>query len=148
MPERRGAPQWSLHKVLQYVNFELVDQLRERHYLQRALFLLALATGCRASQITALTRHLAFTMINSCGKAVTLAPSPTFLAKNDQADNLIGLLRVPAFMEDGSAHSLCPVHVLRNYMTCTAGFVRTTWSTTPGPANPLHQGRWHACCAG
>ncbi|MPC46628.1 hypothetical protein E2C01_040351 [Portunus trituberculatus] len=100
MPARRGAPQWSLHKVLHYVTFDGISQLQEQHYLQRAIFLLALATGYRASQIAALTRHPSFTTIDSNGKAVTLTPSPSFLAKNEQADNLIGPLRVPAFKEE------------------------------------------------
>ncbi|MPC38800.1 hypothetical protein E2C01_032316 [Portunus trituberculatus] len=30
-------------------------------------------------------------------------------------------IRVPAFMEEGSVHPLCPVHALRDYMSCTTG---------------------------
>lgn len=34
-PARRGAPQWSLHKILHYVTFDGISQLQEQHYLQR-----------------------------------------------------------------------------------------------------------------
>lgn len=41
--------------------------------------------------------------------ALTLTPSPTFLAKNEQAGNLIGPIKVPSFLEDGGHHPLCPI---------------------------------------
>ncbi|MPC61584.1 hypothetical protein E2C01_055658 [Portunus trituberculatus] len=108
------APQWSLHEVLQYVTFEGIVHLQERHYFLCALFLITLATSSQHR-----TPNLS-PSFNVNGKAVTLAPSPMFLVKNEQADNLISLLRVPAFMEDSSAHPLFPVHALRDYMACTA----------------------------
>lgn len=38
------------------------------------------------------------------------------MAKNVQADALIGPLRVPAFLEEGLPHPLCPVQAFRDDM--------------------------------
>lgn len=121
VPRRPTTPKWSLHRVLQHLTFEGAGQLSENQLLQRAVFLFALATGYRASQLAAFTRHIAFTSFEDNMTGVTMAPSPSFLAKNKQADDLIGPLKVPSFNPDGSPHPLCPVHALHDYMRATNG---------------------------
>ncbi|KAK3887291.1 hypothetical protein Pcinc_008555 [Petrolisthes cinctipes] len=119
-PHRAQAPSWSLHRVLSYLTFEGVP-LEVCHLLQKALFLLALATGYRASQLAALTRHTAFSSVTPNLTSLTISPSPAFLAKNEQADDRIGPLAVPSFLRDGNFHPLCPVHAFVAYVEATRG---------------------------
>lgn len=76
---------WSFHRALQYLTFEGVT-LEESHLLQQAIFLLALAMDYRASQLAALTHHPSFAHMEGDNTVLALAPSTTFLAKNEQAD--------------------------------------------------------------
>ncbi|KAK3883152.1 hypothetical protein Pcinc_012511 [Petrolisthes cinctipes] len=119
-PHRAQTPSWSLHRVLSYLTFEGVP-LEVCHLLQKALFLLALATGYRASQLAALTRHTAFSSVTPNLTSLTISPSPAFLAKNEQADDKIGPLAVPSFLRDGNFHPLCPVHAFVAYVEATRG---------------------------
>ncbi|KAK4322184.1 hypothetical protein Pmani_006983 [Petrolisthes manimaculis] len=117
-PGPRNTPRWSLHKVLASVE-TLTQSQGEDELLMSSLFLLALATGFRASQLAALTRHPNFTSFGENDDYLTLAPSPIFLAKNERSDRLIAPLRVPALREDHSHLPLCPVHATRAYIEPT-----------------------------
>ncbi|KAK4322186.1 hypothetical protein Pmani_006985 [Petrolisthes manimaculis] len=117
-PGPRNTPRWSLHKVLASVE-TLTQSQGEDELLMSSLFLLALATGFRASQLAALTRHSNFTSFGENDDYLTLAPSPIFLAKNERSDRLIAPLRVPALREDHSHLPLCPVHATRAYIEPT-----------------------------
>lgn len=46
----------------------------------------------------------------------TFTPLPTFIAKNEKADDLIGPLMIHLYLEKGQAHPLCPVHALKDYV--------------------------------
>ena len=61
-PSRQPILAMSLHRVLQYLVFEGVT-MEEDHFLQPAVFLFALATGYRASQLAAVTRHPSFSKL-------------------------------------------------------------------------------------
>ncbi|KAK4314456.1 hypothetical protein Pmani_014265 [Petrolisthes manimaculis] len=67
-----------------------------------SLFLLALASGFRASQLAALTRHPNFTSFGENDDYLTLAPSPTFLAKNERSAWLWEPPPPPSGTKDGS----------------------------------------------
>ena len=95
--------------------------MEEDHFLQRAFFLLALATGFRSSQLAAVTRHPSFSKLERDCSALTLSPSPTFLAKNERADDMLGPLRIPSFLEGGHPHPLCPVRAFKDYVERTEG---------------------------
>ena len=136
-PSRAPTPAWSLHRALHYLAFEGVV-MEEDHFLQRATFLLALASGYRASQLAALSRHEAFARIERDMTAVTLSPSPTFLAKNEQADDLIGPLRIPSFLRDGGPHPLCPVRAFKDYIECTEGASKDHLFYNSRSGKPLH----------
>ena len=60
---------------------------RERSVLQKALFLIALASGLRSSQLKALTRFPPWTSFAEDDSRVSLAPSANFLAKNEREDH-------------------------------------------------------------
>ena len=119
-PATRAAPEWSLHKVLQYLQ-ATSSQPSPAQALQRAAFLLALATGFRASQLAALTRYPRFSHLTDRGTTLVLAPSPTFLAKNETADNLIAPIRIPSLHRDCGPHLLCPVSAFKDYIEATPG---------------------------
>ncbi|KAK4311182.1 hypothetical protein Pmani_017301 [Petrolisthes manimaculis] len=84
-PGSRNTPRWSLHKVLASVE-TLTQSQGEDELPMSSLFLLALATGFRASQLAAITRHPNFTSFGEDDDYLTLAPSPSFLAKNERSD--------------------------------------------------------------
>lgn len=59
--------------------------------------MLALAMGYRASQLAVLTRHCSFSLLEEGYSALTRTPSPTFLAKDEQAGNLINRIKICTF---------------------------------------------------
>lgn len=89
--------------------------------LQRAVFLLALVSGYRASQLAALTRFPEYTLLAVLRQELIIAPSPAFLAKNEQSDSLIGPLTIQSLLEDSSYHPLCPVNALGEYLRLSEG---------------------------
>lgn len=95
--------------------------MEEDHYFQRAVFQLALATGYRAPQMAVITHHPSFSRLEEDRSALTLIPSPAFLAKNELADSLIIPLRVPSLLERVQYHLLCPVHTFEEFVRCTEG---------------------------
>lgn len=135
-PRRQPVLAWSLHRVLQYLTFEGVT-MEVGHFLQRAVFLLALATGYRASQLAAVTRHPSFSRLEDDCSALTLSPSPTFLAKNERADDMIGPLRIPSFLEGGHPHPLCPVRAFKDYVERTEGVSEDHLFYNSKTRNPL-----------
>lgn len=74
--------EWFLHKVLHYLSFKGVDIDLTRS-LQRAVFLLALATGYHSSQMATLTRHPSYTFWAGNDTSFTVTPSPTIMGKNE-----------------------------------------------------------------
>ena len=127
-PARKPSPSWSIQKVLnllssdQYVNEVTTDNL-----LKKALFLVALASGLRVSQLRALTRAETLTRFTPDLTQVTLAPNPQFIAKNERLHHRMKPVIVPALIEGGSAHTLCPVRALREYMNEVAGDEENLW---------------------
>lgn len=73
------------------------------------LFFIALASGLRFSQLKALNHFPAWTVFRSSLELVSLAPSPTHLAKNGWEDHLLPPITVPSFIDGGGLHPLCPV---------------------------------------
>lgn len=128
--------EWSLHKVLHYLSFEGVD-ISTTLSLHRAVFLLALATGNRSSQLAALTCHPSYTCWAPDTSSVMVTPSPAVIAKNEQADALISPLRIPAFLEEGHPHPHCSVQVLADYVEHTEGVSADNLFYNPKTQTPL-----------
>ena len=112
--------QWSLNKALALA---LTDKYQSNPSLEDltlvTLFLVALATGSRVSELGALLRQQEFVKFENTG--VTLSPNPNFLAKNECPQ----VRRSPLFIasllkEDGTPHPLCPVEKLRAYLYKTS----------------------------
>ena len=83
------------------------------------IFLLALATGARVSELAALPREDEFVVFS--GDGVTLFPNPNFLARNENPN----IRRDPIFihkllLDSGTNHPLCLVEALRSYLEATS----------------------------
>ena len=131
---KRGIPSWNLSLVLHQLTqapFEPLKEASLKHLTFKTVFLLALASGKRRSEIHAWVfkniRHQADWL------KVSLYPSPSFLSKNQLAkegSNSVAPVVIPALAptldrtlkED---RSLCPVRALRYYLdktsTCRQG---------------------------
>ena len=84
---QRPAPRpdtvsWSLNRVLDLTSQIAIDQCSFQHLLRKTLFLVALASGARISELAALSREEGFVTFLFTGEA-SLAPHPKFLAKNE-----------------------------------------------------------------
>ncbi|XP_076052207.1 uncharacterized protein LOC143031779 [Oratosquilla oratoria] len=133
-PSRRVTPKWSLHKVLQFLETRLVP-LNSAGYLMRALFLIALATGFRSSQLAALTRHPQFSQLAQDGSSLTLSPSPAFLAKNETSESLIAPITIPALLRVADLTLCAPWQPTETTYVTHHGLARSTFSTIPRRSN-------------
>ena len=112
-PKRKSTPTWSVQKVLDHLSSTTTTA---DHRLKKALFLVALASGLRISQLKALTRSKNLTRFAPDGSQVTLAANPQFIAKNERLHHRMKPVRIPALKEGEGHHSLCPVMALKEYM--------------------------------
>ena len=110
---------WSLHKVLAHLNSIDARTARPRQLLGKTLFLLALATGSRVSELVALSRDKGHITFYPSGVA-KLIPDRTFLAKNELPTKRKKPLRVLSLDNDHVA--LCPVSTLKIYLERTVQY--------------------------
>ena len=142
-PSRPPRIFWSLSKVL--------DHLQEPRFsedpsplllLQKALFLVAMASGLRASQLHALVRAPSWLVFSQDGRRVSLAPSPKFLAKNEREGHVLSPIDIQAWMDGGTHHPLCPVAALRRYVRTSRRAAPSgrlfLWPDTGRPLSRLH----------
>ena len=126
---RRGIPSWSLSLVLHQLTkapFEPLKEASLKHLTFKTVFLLALGSGKRRSEIHAwLHKNIRH---QSDWSQVSLYPSPSFLSKNQLAKegpDSVAPVVIPALAPslDKSLkgdRSLCPVRALRYYLDRTA----------------------------
>ena len=122
---RRGVPAWNLSLVLHQLTkapFEPMRKASLKHLTFKTVFLLALGSGKRRSEIHAwLYRNIRH---QENGSQVSLYPSPSFLSKNQLARDgpaAVAPVVIPALAPslDRSLKedkSLCPVRALRYYL--------------------------------
>ena len=126
---RRGIPSWNLSLVLHQLTKAPFEPLREaslKHLTFKTVFLLALGSGKRRSEIHAWQhkniRH------QSDWSRVSLFPSPSFLSKNQLAKEgpeSVAPVVIPALAPTldrslKSDRTLCPVRALRYYLDKTS----------------------------
>ena len=136
---RRGIPSWNLSLVLHQLTkapFEPLKEASLKHLTFKTVFLLALGSGKRRSEIHAWQnrniRH------QSDWSKFSLYPSPSFLSKNQLAKegpDSVAPVVIPALAPTldkslKSDRSLCPVRVLRYYLDRTSGRTKS-WSSSP-----------------
>ena len=120
-PTKRLVPQWDLNSVLSLLsqpNFDTLSASLE-DLLNKTLFLVALATGSRASELGALYRP-ALSFRN--GKKEVLIPvRPGFLYKNQSQQRAPPNIHIKELQLNGISHHLCPVANLHRYMALSKG---------------------------
>ena len=126
---RRGVPSWNLSLVLHQLTkppFEPMKEASLKHLTFKTVFLLALGSGKRRSEIHA-WQHKNIRHQADWSK-VSLYPSPSFLSKNQLAKEGPGSVApvvIPALAPTldkslKSDRSLCPIRALRYYLDKTA----------------------------
>ena len=130
---RRGIPSWNLSLVLHQLTKAPFEPLKEsslKHLAFKTVFLLALGSGKRRSEIHAwLHKNIRH---QSDWSKVSLYPSPSFLSKNQLAKegpDSVAPVVIPALAPslDRSLkgdRSLCPVRALRYYLDRTADLMQ------------------------
>ena len=125
---RQGVPSWNLSLVLHQLSKPPFEPLRKaslKHLTFKTVFLLALGSGKRRSEIHAwVNRNIHH---QSDWSKVSLSPSPCFLSKNQLAregPESVAPVVIPALAPtlDSSLkedRSLCPVRALRYYLDKT-----------------------------
>ena len=142
-PNRRSRIFWSLSKVLDFLQGpRFTADPEPLHLMQKALFLIAMASGLRASQLHALVRYPAWLVFSQDGRRVSLAPSPKFLAKNEREGHVLEPIVLRAWMVEGAHHTLCPVEALRRYVEASRRVAHLgrlfIWPDTGKPLSRLH----------
>ena len=126
---RRGVPTWNLSLVLHQLtkaSFEPLEDASLKHLTFKTVFLMALASGKRRSEIHAwLYKNI---RNQSNWSNVSFYPSPSFLSKNQLAKEGPGSVApvvipalAPTLARSSKAdRSLCPVRALRCYLDRTS----------------------------
>ena len=125
----RHIPSWDLTLVLQALTkapFEPLSLAEPKFLTWKTVFLIALASGRRRSEIHAFT-------FKGCSHSkgwskVILKTDPAFLAKNQLASegaSIFSEIEIPALtkclgQQDTEDRSLCPVRALRHYLSRTS----------------------------
>ena len=125
---RRGVPSWNLSLVLDQLTKAPFESLRKacpKHLTFKTVFLLALGSGKRRSEMHAwLYKNIRH---QENWSQVSLYPSPSFLSKNQLARDgpaSVALVIIPALAPTldkslSEDRSLCPVRALRYYLDRT-----------------------------
>ena len=132
-PTKRIPPKWSLNTVLNFISSSQDES--DSFLLQKTLFLVALATANRASEISAMVRT---SMIFENNPTRVFIPvKPKFLYKNQRLDRAPPNISLPALNSDGSNHPLCPVNSLKQYLVSTESLSESQALFRSGKGGPL-----------
>lgn len=137
-PLKQKIPQWSIDRILDTFSspdFE-IELASPVNLFLKTLFLTALASGNRASELSASVR----TGLSLTDAKAVLPTHPSFLFKNQNPQNPTPPdITFPAI---GNAHSLCPVTALRKYLAATQTLPHEDFVFIhPKSSKPLKAGR-------
>ena len=122
-PQRKIMPEWDLSTVLKSLNqcpYEPLQSASAKDLTVKTVFLIAIASGKRCSELHALVtgNHIVFG-----NQGATLHFRPDFLAKNERSDFSMAPLFIPYLDQSGKdtrkKRLSCPVRALRWYLTRT-----------------------------
>ena len=122
-PQRKIMPEWDLSTVLKSLNqcpYEPLQSASAKDLTVKTVFLIAIASGKRCSELHALAtgNHIVFG-----NQGATLYFRPDFLAKNERSDFSMAPLFIPYLDQSGKdtrkKRLSCPVRALRWYLTRT-----------------------------
>ena len=124
---RQLAPQWNLALVLESLTrapYEPLGSASLKFLTFKAVFLIALASGRRRSEIHALSSHPSCLRWSRNYAAVTLLTDPAFMAKNQVPGFKPEPIKIPSLAEavaEEKDRLLCPCRALRFYIDKTRG---------------------------
>jgi hypothetical protein len=122
-------PKWELGVVLRGLRsetFEPLDQVDLRYLTFKTVFLVALASAARVSEISALSAQEGFIRIKPDKSKITLKPFEGFLAKNQRSSEPPREFTIKSLrhhVQTGDPERLlCPVRAIRIYLDRTNEF--------------------------
>ncbi|MEE9220529.1 MAG: hypothetical protein V3U34_03240 [candidate division NC10 bacterium] len=123
---RETFPPWDLSVVLNYLMgppFEPLSKASLKFVTFKTVFLLALASAARRSELHALSMKDGHIVFSSNYTSVSLRPEVGFLAKNQVVDEIRLPLVIPGLQHrvqsDMPDRTLCPVRALARYLEHT-----------------------------
>ena len=124
--EPRRIPRWDLFLVLDFLRsapFEPLSSADRKHLTLKTVFLIALASGRRCSEVHGLS-GLAGDIATERDGSMLLNFLPEFRAKNQSASDPSPSVRIPTLTSilapDDEDRRLCPVRALNRYLTVTS----------------------------
>ena len=132
-PMTRVVPSWSLDEALEVLAKIPQESLGPREILYKAIFLTAVASSNRSSELAAIDRE----RIELRQSSIVLPVKPGFLFKNQGQFHSPTLIEIP----DLPGSPLCPVKALRDYLDATQGRSETSLFLHPVSSKPLNAGR-------
>ena len=157
-PERPRVPEWDLARVLRCLRSPAFEPPRwesledRRRTTWKTVFLLALASSCRRSELQALSRDPRDLVFSDRGMSLRVVPG--FLAKTavpglDPAPFFIPAL-TPFSGRDSADRLLCPVRTLQRYVELSGGLVpkERLFRKVRGGGSPTSQtiASWISAC--
>ena len=140
-PRQRIIPNWKLSKVLSLLEQPQYENKRASpgNLLMKSLFLVALATGNRVSELAAMSRGS--TTFSPKFTSVVIPVKPGFLYKNQSMFKTPPNITIKAlFNEDKSHHRLCPVDALRHWLRLSEPWGSDTIFINPKSKKPMNSG--------
>ena len=125
-PVLKLDPQWRVDDVLRLLkskDFKDNDRCTAQNLLSKVIFLFAIASGNRISEISALSRaenNLIFFADNS---KIELRPDSKFMFKNQTVYRIPSPIIIPAYIDKDIHSDLCPFQALKSYVDRTNHFV-------------------------
>ena len=116
--DRPDSVSWSLNKTLHLASSIDNEVCSFQQLLRKTLFLVALASGARLSEMAALSRDKGYVKSLPSGE-LSLSPHLKFFAKNEDPQHRWKPWKIVPLPQDSS---LCPVQTLQSYLERT-----TSW---------------------
>ena len=132
-PAPKVVPAWSLDQALETLAHIPQERLGPREIFYKALFLTAVASANRASELAAIDRE----RIEFRQQSVTLPVKPGFIFKNQAQFHAPSLIDIP----DLPGSPLCPVDALRRYLASSQNGESSSLFLHPESSKPLNAGR-------
>lgn len=114
-PQKRHIPQWDINRVLQLLQteeYEYGSGIRN-NILNKGIFILALASGSRTSELSAWYRE---GILWTDNEAAIIPVRPGFLFKNQRSKRAPPNMIIKPLREEELSHPLCPVRALRQVL--------------------------------
>ena len=143
LPLRQLVPLWSFERVLALLKRPRFSSARASplNQLRKTLFLMALATGDRVSELAAMSRHRNCLRFAPLLASVSIAPDPQFIAKNEHINHVFTPFEVPALKRGRQHHALCPVKAFHAYMAASTPVDPTHLWVSSTTGQRLHKRR-------